>query len=416
MSLRFSIMPSIAVAAALTAGCVSQESTNMNQSFKQRPKIEQGELEKLLKNNKSKFETVLADPETFRVQALYSIIEDDGSIERHGYRIENEYFYPASSIKAFASVAALQHLHELNEKDDAKLKPQTPLAIFPLFADETYQYDDESNLIQGKKTIEHEIRRTLLVSSNSAFNHLFEFVGHERINKMCEEYGFDQTFYMHRLSEFRSIEANQTSPKMEFHMPNGDIYTVPERKSELIYTNDLPGIDIGDGYMNNDGSITDEPLSFKYKNRASVRDLQDIMIKIVRPDVDLGTPAFKITEEDRDILKDALSTYPLDSSSPKYVKKNIGSWIADTYFVPGLLRVDPERDNWLVHEKSGQAWAFTIENVVVTHLPTNKTFALTAVMFTNKRNIMNTDDYEYPFAFEFYADLGEAVARKVLDK
>ncbi|QDU32383.1 hypothetical protein KS4_04150 [Poriferisphaera corsica] len=416
-----------ALATSLLVGCVTQESVNMKSANPSsastqstplvppaRPEISTGHLQTLMQSTPEKFVPILATPETFRAQALLSIIQPDGSITRHGYRLDAEYFYPASTIKAFASVAALIRLHELNQQDNISLTPQTPLAIHPLFSDETYQFEDAFNLNEGKKTIEHEIRRTLLVSSNSAFNHLFEFVGQQRINELANEYGLDQTFYMHRLAEFRSIAENQTSPQIDFHLPKDKIHTVPVRKSSLVFENTLPGTKIGVGFQNADGSITPGPLDFKNKNRASLRDLQDVLIKIACPNVDLGTPPFKLTDADRQILLDALSTYPLNSKSPKYTKEDIGNWYGDAQFIPGLLRIDPDRDNWLVYEKSGQAWATTLENAVIIHKPTGITFALTASIYTNKRNILNTDDYEYKFADAFFEDLGEVVAKSLI--
>ncbi|WP_432798825.1 serine hydrolase [Poriferisphaera sp. WC338] len=396
------------------AGCQMQK----KQVAKVRPEINDDLVEFLLRTEPEKFKKIYRVPEQYRAQVLLSVIEKDDTggfkIDRYGYRLGAEYFYPASTIKLGASVAALQYLQDLDLPEGVVVDAYTPMEIYPLFEDESHQFTDTSNVEQGVMTVGHEIRRTLLVSSNSAFNHLFEIVGQQEINEMMMEAGLDETKYIHRLSEIRSAEENRMLPQIGFHVDGGEVIELPVRKSSLVLSNQgLDGIEIGRRYMQG-GEVVEGPMNFEMKNRASLRDLQDVMLKVVLPDVELGSPAFRLKESDRDLLLKALSEHPLDSKNPVYTKEDLGDWIGDTRFLPGLLRVDSARENWMIYEKSGTAYGFSLDNTVVMHKPSGKIFALAAVLYTNENETLNDDHYEYDFADAVMADLGELLGRYVM--
>ena len=70
------------------------------------------DLAPVLQGCSNKFERVIASPELFRAQVLISEIVTNTFgqtiLKRHGYRVGAEYFYPASTVKLCAAVAALQ--------------------------------------------------------------------------------------------------------------------------------------------------------------------------------------------------------------------------------------------------------------------------------------------------------------------
>src|SRR5688500_9263965 len=77
-----------------------------------------GPLERVLRGQPERLQVAL-DPALaagHRVQILVSFVERDGrafTLERHGFRADAEYFYPASAIKLCAAVAALQTMRAL---------------------------------------------------------------------------------------------------------------------------------------------------------------------------------------------------------------------------------------------------------------------------------------------------------------
>ena len=80
---------------------------------------------------------VLSEPEKHRFQVLYAPIrERDGEapvLERHGYRADAEYFFPASALKMPIALAAFEHLAALREARRGMPEPtrDSLLRIFP---------------------------------------------------------------------------------------------------------------------------------------------------------------------------------------------------------------------------------------------------------------------------------------------
>jgi Beta-lactamase enzyme family len=388
-------------------------------------------ITRLLAENPGKFAKFTDNPAKYKLQILLSVVDDTDprhpTLTRHGYRLEEEYFYPASTIKIFASAAALIRLDGIREETNLPIRHDTPMVIHPLFDDEQLQDADPSNTATGKITVEHEIRKTLLVSSNAAYNHLFEFVGHEHLHLILRHAGLPGVRLNHRLSEFRSREDNRLSPRIDFVLDDGTTFTIPRRTSNLITDNTgMAGLNVGDGYIKGDQLIKG-PMGFHYKNHASLQDLQDFLIKIVRPDIPSFPPPAEgasapvspippgplpLTNPDRAILLSALSQHPHESKNPVYTEQDISKEAGYPLFQPGIERLIP-REDLLIYAKGGTAYGFRTENAVITHKPTGQTFALAATVYVNEDGILNDDQYNYDLADQLMADLGEAVAREL---
>ena len=84
-----------------------------------------------------------------RLQVVLGLIEDGhvgGAcspwLRQIEFRAGAEYFYPASSVKLFAAVAALERLEELRRETGLELTVDTPLVDHPLFEGEVLESTD----------------------------------------------------------------------------------------------------------------------------------------------------------------------------------------------------------------------------------------------------------------------------------
>jgi hypothetical protein len=70
------------------------------------------------------------------------------------------------------------------------------------------------------------------------------------------------------------------------------------------------------------------------------------------------------------------------------------------------------RGKLTIESKVGQAYGFLIANAYVTDRETGRSFFLTAAVYANPDETMNSDNYAYDtVAFPAMADLAEVVAR-----
>ena len=362
---------------------------------------------------------VVSEAEKHRLQLLIAEVvetEDGPILRRSGFRVDAEYFYPASTIKLYAAIAALEWLEE--ESTPSEVTLDTAMRIHPLFDDESLDERDPSNLEGATITIGHEVRKLCIVSDNTAFNRLFEFLGPDDLHARLARAGFPDVLIRHRLSEFRSLEQNRMSPRIEFVVGETTLHTLPERRAtEEIPLPDHRGLQVGDSFLRS-GNKIETSMDFTHKNLARLVDLQNALVATVRPDIPLeaadGTPQqFRLSDEHRAHLVRALSEWPRESENPLYDREKYpDDWVK--FLLPGLKQVVPQEE-LTISNKVGLAYGFTIENAYVHDRGTGRSFFLTGALYTNENATLNDGVYEYDtVAFPFWAALGEGLARTLL--
>ena len=364
---------------------------------------------------------VLGAPEQFRVQVLVSEVsngtEGRTRLVRNGYRVDAEYFYPASAIKLCAAVAALRKIEDARERHGGGDLLDATMVIGPLSASETAQAADESNLDGGRITVGHEIRKLALVSDNQAFNRLYDLVGHEELNARMHALGLGSAVINHRLSETRPIADQRATAEVRLRTPDGRAITIPAQAGTGTYTNaERPGLLVGNGHKRGD-ELVGEPMDFTGRNGISLVDLQDLLVKVARPDIQLRTPGLRLSDEHREWLLRAMTEYPRESRNPVYPEAEYPDEFCK-FLLPGVRRVLPSAvpgERVEITGKIGQAYGFTIENSYLVNPASGRAVFVTAVIYTNADGILNDDTYEYATVAEpFLADLGELVARRWL--
>jgi hypothetical protein len=358
---------------------------------------------------------VLERAEELRLQVALGLVEEGENgrpaLEQHTFRAGAEYFYPASTVKLFAAVAAVQKITQIRDETGYDIDLDTPMIVHPLFDDDVVEKDDPDNLETGSITVRQEIREIFLVSDNRAYNTLYEMVGQDGLAASLAGAGLDRPRIVHRLSEFRTPEEHRQLPKIVF-VGRDFKHTLPERTTEpLPATESVDRLLIGRAYYAGD-ELIEEPMDFSTKNYFPLVDLQRGLCKLVRPDVDCGGPPFELEDEDRQVMLEAMSQYPRQSTNPVYDPEEYpDDYVKD--LLPGLIRVVPKKQI-TIFNKTGQAYGFSTENAWVVHTKTGEGFFLAATIYTNADETLNDDEYEYDeIARPFMADLGEAVARNL---
>lgn len=370
---------------------------------------------------------VLADPETFKLQILIAEVEAPESgpprLVRHGLRVGAEYFYPASTIKLCAAIAAVQQAERLSASPGPNATPamefslDTPLRFEPLSSDEPVRELDPTNIAdgpaKGRITLGHEIRKLFIVSDNEAFNRLFDFVGRDALNTMMWDAGLASVRIRHRLSVARTEAQNAIAPEIVLARTESVVTRIPRRTSTLpIPPNRGSELLVGVAHMAG-GQRVEAPLDFADKNEISLVHLQDCLVKLVRPDVRLTSPPFRLSDKHRDFLLEAMRQTPRESENPRYDPEAYPDDYTK-FLLPGIRRV-AGGDRLEIRGKIGLAYGFVTENSYVVDPETGRACFVTATIYTNSDGVLNDDAYDYDtIALPFMADLGEAVARRLL--
>ena len=367
-----------------------------------------GSLQALLESQPERFGAVLAEPEKYRVQIMYTQIDRDAgnkpAFRTFVYNVNpNRYFYPASTVKLPISALALEKLHRL---DLPGLDRDTPMLTGADKDFETAATTDESSP-DGLPSVAQYVRKILLVSDNDSFNRLYEFLGQQAINERLREMRYFDTRIIHRLESSLSEEQNRWTNPISFVDGDTTIYSQPGAYSEMSYRGGQPEL-MGVAEII-DGERLERPKDFSGKNAYPLIDQHEFITSLVFPDSAKPFRRLDIGEDDYRFLYRYMSMYPGESgieaySDPEkypdgYVKFLMFGGDAKT--IPPYIRI---------FNKPGDAYGFLTDAAYIVDFRNGIEFILSATIYTNENQTFNDDHYEYEeVGLPFMRNLGQAI-------
>ena len=357
---------------------------------------------------------VLSKAEEYRVQVLFSrVIRDQRSgtrhLERWSYRLGAEYFYPASSIKLAAAIALFPALESLNSgRSDSLITLDSPATFGQVASGATPFVRTNASAtrvvtagvdgVPGETvTLRRELTKLFAVSDNEAFNRLYDVIGHGPLNASLHEMGFGSVVLNHRLSDSTPRSDQRATVAVTFAAEGKgdarkiDYVTIPQRSSALTLVNSPPGLAVGKDYMKK-GALAGVPMDFGSRNGVSLTDLQDMLVMLFAPDINIGKHPPPSVLAAAPLLEYLSGLTPRTSGVAQYELAGYG----DDYcklFLPGLPKAAGEQ--WRVFNKIGQAYGFTIDNAWIVNRESGEEYFLSAVIYTNADGVLNDDRYEY---------------------
>lgn len=164
-------------------------------------------------------------PEGFKALVILINLENETpsckAFDWYGSSNHREGWWPASTIKIFAAVAALEKVKKIGFTPKAR--------IMFWYENETYT-----------EILERLVWKALVDSDNHAFDHLVEIVGFDEINGVFfPSKNFERTVFLRAYGgRFRDKEtgvgSNRYSPKITLE-EGGRLRTIPERKGKGTY-------------------------------------------------------------------------------------------------------------------------------------------------------------------------------------
>jgi hypothetical protein len=374
-------------------------------------------VERLLRAHPEQFAEVLANAEDLRAQILVSEVVRDAAgrpcIRSYGYRLNAEYFYPASAIKTVAAVGSLLTFQAHSEAPELVT---APLSLSARTARLTNGETVETSARKGNTTLRAEIERTLVVSNNRGFNVLFDVAGMELMNRAMWGAGLTSVRMQHRLevTELPS-DSHRFAPEVRVGRGSARQVVARERTASVAFRNslqlDMPRTGVGVAHLDSDTrQRIEHPLDFRRKNYISLRDLQRIVLDVVDPRLDGADTDLPLTAANRALLREIMGSRP-----PAARRTTVED--AEARFkplTPGISRVVPRADYEYVN-KAGRAWGFHLESAYVHHLVTGRAFFVAVTLYVDRDGLMNDNRADYDrVSFPFFVNLGELLARELL--
>jgi Beta-lactamase enzyme family len=377
-------------------------------------------LSGLLQKLPGQFSAIIANPEKYRLQVIYTQIDRDEAnkpvFHHHYFHVNDLYTYPASTVKFPAAVLALEKLNKLGIDG---LGLNTPMFTESLRPGEKPVLEDPSSK-SGKPSAGHYMKKILLVSDNDAHNRLYEFLGQQPFNERLHQLGFSRAQMTHRLSISLNDKDNRTTNPVWFMGTKGEtLYRQPFAISNLQYAE--RDDKVGKAYMKSGAPgqpdiKVEEPLDFSMKNRWPLKYAHLLTQWIMFPESQPEGNRLVLSASDYTFLWKYMSMLPGESDYPKYPANEY--WPAYVKF----LLAGSEEGPWFnpnvrIFNKVGNAYGFLEDAAYIVDFDKKIEFMLSAVIYTNSDEVLNDDAYDYDtVGFPFLKALGQVIYQHELDR
>lgn len=375
-------------------------------------------LESLISEKGSPFlKRILADSQTYSVQIRYTRIDRDAQ-QRPRFTSytagvsPQTYFYPASTVKFPMAVLAVEKLNLIPKALGVNLN--SPMLTDSAFPGQTAVLRDESSA-NGFPSIGHYIKKIFLVSDNDAYNRLYEWVGQDFCHNRFLDWNWNQAQIVRRFVPTSTAGNAHTNP---ITFLSEDSKTVLYKQPLGIRTFNLPDapkIFIGKGFQRGDGSISDQPLEFTQHNRIHLHQLEDLMKKLLFPEMFKNDQSLHITPEQRSFLLTWMGAYPSEAKYPQFdTTTYFDSY--NKFFCYTNQKVKPPA-SVRIFNKTGMAYGSLTDVSYFTDRKMGVEFLLTATIYVNKDEILNDDQYEYDeVGFPFFEEIGNLIYQYELNR
>lgn len=382
--------------------------------------IDPGALSEWLRSEGEVVKSIVSDAKTHRAQVLLREVRSRESasdcVIRRGFRVDAEYVYPASAIKTVAAVEALEFVQRWNARDESTDLGLDSVLWYRRPADFENLEETDFSWSHGGR-LRDIVEETLVVSSNEAFNKLFDLVGHEQLNRGMWDAGLESVRLRHRMFSKRTVDEQKWSPNVAVETETDDAgepsrETIrPERTSAL----ELPDVavdrvKVGERHTSFiTGEFHDEPMDFSSKNYISLEDFQKLMVALHRPDLTEDVD-FSDLGEYREFLTETLGSHPEADSESK--REELARRFSP--MLPGVRDVLAD-DRITYQNKAGRAYGFHLDNARIVDEESGSEVFVTAAVYVNENEELNDNEYEYDEkSYPFLRAVGRTVARHIL--
>ena len=351
-------------------------------------------IELIIKKREPQLKPIYKNKENHNLQILYTKVVRDSlgmpSFIEYDCKIDsNQYFYPASTMKLPIVALTLQKINELR---NTGINITVESKILLLSADQ----------ITTETTFKDLIAKVFLVSDNSASNILINFLGYNYFNKQMREKGLNTIVLNHKFNPDPYVKND-----WKIYTLDRDLISKDETQ-EIIEHNNLDNLLQGKFQILN-GEEVATPFNFKTKNRASLRDLDGVMKRIIYPELFQEKDRINLSDQDYNFLRYWMSRFTFEDIGIEYQKDSKYFDSYNKFFIYGDSTNAVDR-KIRIYNKVGEAYGALTDISYIKDYQKNIEFFLSATIYVNQNQIVNDNIYEYDdLGIPFLAELARQV-------
>ena len=351
-------------------------------------------IELIIKKREPQLKPIYKNKENHNLQILYTKVVRDSlgmpSFIQYDYQADNNvYFYPASTMKLPIVALTLQKINELR---NTGINITVESKILLLSADQ----------ITTETTFKDLISKVFLVSDNSASNILINFLGYNYFNQQMREKGLNTIVLNHKFNPDPYVKTD-----WKIYTLDRDLISKDETQ-EIIEHNNLDNLLQGKFQILN-GEKVATPFNFKTKNKASLRDLDGVMKRIIYPDLFQEQDRINLSDQDYNFLRYWMSRFTFEDIGIEYQKDSKYFDSYNKFFIYGDSTNKIDRQI-RVYNKVGVAYGALTDISYIRDYQKDIEFFLSATIYVNQNQIVNDNIYEYDdLGIPFLAELARQV-------
>lgn len=351
-------------------------------------------IELIIKKREPQLKPIYKNKENHNLQILYTKVVRDSlgmpSFIQYDYQADNNvYFYPASTMKLPIVALTLQKINELR---NTGINITVESKILLLSADQ----------ITTETTFKDLISKVFLVSDNSASNILINFLGYNYFNQQMREKGLNTIVLNHKFNPDPYVKND-----WKIYTLDRDLISKDETQ-EIIEHNNLDNLLQGKFQILN-GEKVATPFNFKTKNRASLRDLDGVMKRIIYPDLFQEQDRINLSDQDYNFLRYWMSRFTFEDIGIEYQKDSQYFDSYNKFFIYGDSTNTIDR-KIRIYNKVGVAYGALTDISYIRDYQKKIEFFLSATIYVNQNQIVNDNIYEYDdVGIPFLAELARQV-------
>ena len=351
-------------------------------------------IELIIKKREPQLKPIYKNKENHNLQILYTKVVRDSlgmpSFIQYDYKADNNvYFYPASTMKLPIVALTLQKINELR---NTGINITVESKILLLSADQ----------ITTETTFKDLISKVFLVSDNSASNILINFLGYNYFNQQMREKGLNTIVLNHKFNPDPYVKND-----WKIYTLDRDLISKDETQ-EIIEHNNLDNLLQGKFQILN-GEKVATPFNFKTKNKASLRDLDGVMKRIIYPDLFQEQDRINLSDQDYNFLRYWMSRFTFEDIGIEYQKDSKYFDSYNKFFIYGDSTNTIDR-KIRIYNKVGVAYGALTDISYIRDYQKKIEFFLSATIYVNQNQIVNDNIYEYDdVGIPFLAELARQV-------
>ena len=349
--------------------------------------------------------SIIKDKDKYEIQIIYTEVTKNtiGQTEFMDFQFQlndEQYFYPASTIKLPIAVMTLSKINELRAEGSA-ISPKSKIKLSLI------NNNQEIILKDSITSFQNLIADVFLVSDNSASNVLIDFLGYNYFNSSMSNSGFENTYLNHKFNPDPFVDSTWIISTLD-----NEIISSNTNQITVLASSNISNVKKGEKRFI-DGEIKNESLDFSSKNRSSLTDMHNIIKNLIYPEISISK--FNLNVEDYDFLRYWMSRFTYEDIGAKYIGDAKFFKSYNKFFIYGTDTILNNTDV-RVYNKIGQAYGTSTDSAYIKNYKEDVEFFITATIYTNKNKIINDNIYEYgETAIPFLSRLSKALYKNLLD-